>query len=104
MLSVTATTSPGCTSSPADDGDRHDDAGRVAADQAALVARDAVRDAVDLDEQVGVLQRGDRAVRAAAVAEPALVLGELLDRRLDAGAVDLDAGSGRGPVWQTSKR
>ena len=72
------------------DGDRHDHARRVAADQAALVARDPVRDAVDLDEQVGVLQRGHGAVRAAAEAQPALVLGQLLDGRLDAGAVDLE--------------
>ena len=72
------------------DGDRHDHARRVAADQAALVARDAVRDAVDLDEQVGVLHGGHRAVRAAAEAQPALVLGQLLDRRLDAGVVDLE--------------
>ena len=44
------------------DGDRDHDAGRVAAHQAALVARDAVGDAVDLDEQVGVLDRGQRPV------------------------------------------
>ena len=48
------------------DRDRDHDARAVAADQAALVARDAVRHAVDLDEQVGVLQRGDGAVGVAA--------------------------------------
>ena len=73
------------------DRDRDDDARRLAADQAALVARDAVRDAVDLDEQVAVLQRRHRPVRAPAVAQPALVLGDRLDLGLDARAVDLDA-------------
>ena len=70
--------------------DRHDDARRVAAHQAALVARDAVRDAVDLDQQVAVLQRGHGAERAPAVGEAALVLGDPLDVGLDARAVDLD--------------
>ena len=56
-LSTTATTSPAATSSPAATGIATTTAGRVAADEAAVVARDAVRDAVDLDEQVGVLQR-----------------------------------------------
>ena len=72
------------------DRDRHHHAGRVAADEAALVARDAMGHAVDLDEQVGVLQRGQRAVGAAAERQAVLVGGELLDLRLDAGAVDLD--------------
>ena len=72
-------------------GDRHHDAGRVGADQAALVARDAVRHAVDLDEQVDVLHGGQRPVGTAAEAEPALVLGQLLDLGLDHRAVDLDA-------------
>ena len=72
------------------DADRDDDAGRVAAHEAALVARDAVRDAVDLDEQVLVLQRGHRAERAPAVGEAALVLGDPFDVGLDAGVVDLD--------------
>jgi hypothetical protein len=79
------------------DGDRDHDARAVAADQAALVARDAVGDAVDLDEQVGVLQRRHRPVGAPVVGEPALVLGERLDGRLDAGVVDLDeVAPGRG--------
>ena len=72
------------------DGDGDDDGGRVRTDEAALVARDAVRHAVDLDEQVGVLHRGDRAVGAAAVDEPRLVLGDALELHLDAGAVDVD--------------
>ena len=50
-----------------------------------------MRHAVDLDEQVGVLHRGQRPVGAPAEAQPALVLGELLDAGLDRGAVDLDA-------------
>ena len=91
MLSVTATTSPAWTSSPADTGIATTTPGAWAAHQAALVARDAVRHAVDLDEQVGVLHRGQRPVGAPAEAEPALVLGQLLDAGLDRGAVDLDA-------------
>ena len=90
MLSVTATTSPALHLVAGRDRDRHDHARRVAAHEAALVARDAVRDAVDLDQQVGVLQGGHRAVRAPAEGQPALVLGQLLDGRLDARAVDLE--------------
>ena len=41
------------------DRDRHDDRGRQAAHHAAVVARDPVRHAVDLDEQLGTLHRGD---------------------------------------------
>jgi hypothetical protein len=103
MLSVTATTSPGVDLVAAETGIADHDAGRVAADHAALVARDPVRDAVDLDQQVGVLHRGHRAVRAPAEAEPALVRGQLLDGRLDAGIVDLEQEPPR-RVWQTSKR
>ena len=47
-----------------------------------------MRHAVDLHEQVGVLHRGDRAVGAAAVAEPRLVLGDPLELHLDARLVD----------------
>ena len=96
MLSVTATTSPGCTSSPAATGIATTTPGEWLRIRPPSSREIAVRDAVDLDEQVGVLQRRDRAVRAAAEAQPALVLGQLLDGRLDAGAVDLDAGSGAG--------
>ena len=39
------------------DGDRDDDGRREVADQPAVVAADAMRDAVDLDEQVGALLR-----------------------------------------------
>ena len=95
MLSVTATTSPAWTSSPSLTGIATTTPGRVAADQAALVARDAVRDAVDLDEQVGVLERGHGAVGAPGEAQPALVLGELLDGRPRSRAVDLDAVAAR---------
>jgi hypothetical protein len=62
----------------------------MAAHEPAFVARDAVRDAVDLDKQVLVLQRGHRAERAPAVGEAALMLGDPLDVGLDARAVDLD--------------
>ena len=90
MLSVTATTSPARTSSPAATGTRRRRPARLTAHEAALVARDPVRDAVDLDEQVAVLERGHRPVRAPAVAQPALVLGDLLDLRVDPRAVHLD--------------
>ena len=72
-------------------GDRDHDARRVGAHEAALVARDAVRHAVDLDQQVHVLHGGQRPVGTAAEAEPALVLGQLLDPGLDHRSVDLDA-------------
>ena len=76
MASTTATTSPGVDLVTDGNGDRHDHGGREVADEAAVVARDAVRHAVDLDEQVGVLDGGQRAVAHAVHLEPALVAAE----------------------------
>ena len=61
------------------------------AHEAAVVAGDAVRDAVDLDEQVGALAGDHRAVGDAADRDPALVAAQPLDGGLDGVPVDLGA-------------
>jgi hypothetical protein len=70
------------------DGD-HDGGGEVA-DEPAVVARDPVRNAVDLDEQIGALERGERPVRLAAQLESSLVGANTVDGHLDRRAVHGD--------------
>ena len=64
--STTATTSPSATSSPSPTGIATTTDGPWLAHEAAVVAGDAVRHAVDLDQQVGALAGDHRAVRVAA--------------------------------------
>ena len=73
------------------DRDRHHDRRAVRAHEAAVVAGDAVRDAVDLDQQVGALAGDHRAVRDAVDRDPAFVPGQALDGGLDGVAVDVRA-------------
>ena len=75
----------------------------MAAHEAAVVARDPVRHAVDLDQQVGALAGDQRAVRLAGDRDPALVAAQALDRGLDGGAVDLGAVAA-GASWETTIR
>ena len=72
-------------------GDRHHHGGRETADEASVVARDPVRHAVHLDEQVRVLDGGQRAVAHAMHLDPMLVAAEPVARDLDRLAVDRDA-------------
>ena len=67
----------------------------MAADEAAVVAGDPVRDAVDLDQQVGALAGDHRAVGDAADRDPALVPAQALDGDLDGAAVDVGAVAAR---------
>ncbi len=77
------------------DGDRdHNPRGEVA-HEPAVVARDPVRHAVDLDEQVRALDRGQRAVSAPAQLEAPLMRAEPLDVHLDRLAVDRHAVAAR---------
>ena len=73
------------------DRDRHDDGRRQVADQPAVVAADAMRDAVDLDEQVGALLGDDRAVGGAGELQPPLVGADAPHADLDGHAVDRHA-------------
>ena len=73
------------------DRDRHDDRRGQIAHETPVVAGHPVRDAVDLDEHVRVLDRGERAVRATSYLEAVLVTSEPLDQDLDRRAVDRHA-------------
>ncbi len=78
--------------------DRDDDARREVADEPAVVAGDAVRDAVDLDEHVGALRRGQRAVGVPVQLQSPLVRPQPLDTAVDRLAVDLHAVARRGDL------
>ena len=80
------------------DRDRHHDGGAVRAHEAAVVARDPVRDAVDLDQQVGPLAGDHRAVRGAGDRDPALVAAQALDLDLDGAAVHVRPVAARGEL------
>ena len=73
------------------DRDRDDDGRRQVADQPAVVAADAMRDAVDLDEQVGAVLGDDRAVGGAGDLQPPLVGADAPHADLDGHAVDRHA-------------
>ena len=104
MLSVTATTSPAWTSSPAATG--------IATTTPGAWLR--TRPPSSRETRCGTPSTSTSRSRScsavivryerAAEAQPALVLGDLLDLGLDARAVDLDAVARAGPVWQTVKR
>ncbi len=72
------------------DRDRHDHRGGEVAHEAAVVARDAVGDAVDLDQQVGPLDRGQRAMGVPTEAHAPLVRAHALRLDLDRHAVHGD--------------
>ncbi len=76
MLSTTATTSPAATTSPVGDRNRDDDGRRAAAHDPAVVASETVRDAIDVDEQLGTLRRDDGPVHPIGDLETALVPAE----------------------------
>ncbi len=82
---------PFSTCSPGVDADRDDDRGRRRAEDAEVVAREAVRHAVDLDEVVEALEDAEDPVARPAHDEPALEAREVLDAHLAAHAVQLDA-------------
>ena len=69
------------------DGDNH--TGREAANEAAIVPRHPVGDAVDLDQELGSLRGDDGAVGLAAVDDAALVRIEALDLALRGDALHL---------------
>jgi hypothetical protein len=69
------------------DRNRDDHRRREVAHEPAVVARDAVGDPVDLDEDVRALDRSERAVRAPSQLDPALVGAEALHAHLDRRAV-----------------
>ena len=73
------------------DRDRHDDRRGEIAHETPVVEGHPVRDAVDLDKHVRVLDRGERAVRATSYLEAVLATSELLDQDLDRRAVDRHA-------------
>ena len=73
------------------DRDRDDQGGRQVTHQPAVVVRDPVRHAVDLDEQVGALEGRERPVRVAVDLEPVLVRAEAVDGDRDRVSVDADA-------------
>ena len=73
------------------DRDRDDDGRRQVADQPAVVAADAMRDAVDLDVQVGAVLGDDRAVGGAGDLQPPLVGADAPHADLDGHAVDRHA-------------
>ena len=85
------------------DRDRDHDRRALRAHEATVVAGDPVRDAVDLDQQVGALAGDHRAVRGAGDRDPALVAGEPLDVDLDRGAVDVGPVAA-GASWATTIR
>ena len=62
---------------------RDDERGRGRPHDAALVARDAVGDAVDLDEVDGPVGGGDEAVRASLDDDAAGILVDAVERRVD---------------------
>ena len=103
MLSVRRRRRRPSTSSPGGHADRDDDARRLAADQAALVARDAVRDAVDLDEQVGVLQRGHVRYERRAVGQPRARARRRRSTSASIARRRPRRGSARGPIWPTAE-
>ena len=90
MLSSTATTSPRGDLVAGLDRDRDDDSGAGAADEAAIVPRHPVWDAVDLDQELGALGGGDGAIGLAPVDDASLVGIETFHLELAGDAVRLD--------------